>query len=165
MKSSSGKYFISTQDSKAIFTKKAILALLTELKLRYEDRVGLAEDIFTHRRTILAILVYMRQEGSIINFRTHDIRDSALPLRDVQVANGLVPGLGNQLVIETQWKFIPYSFEHNVFRSHREIGSDIILPFIKEESFDGGAFGEVSKVTIPASHHQFKLDPDLVRSS
>ncbi|KAF4626119.1 hypothetical protein G7Y89_g12041 [Cudoniella acicularis] len=160
IRSSSERYFISNSDLSAVFTAADVRQLVAELKCRTEDRVGLPGELFAHGRTTLAILVWLRQENSILNFRTRDILDKSLPLENVEQANALAPGVGNEFVTETQWMFLPYQFGRNMAQSHKEIRREIILPFVNEENLGDGGFGEVLKVTIPASLHQFTLDPD-----
>lgn len=161
-KSTMGGYFITNADQKAIFTRPAIESLVDELEFLPEQRFGLVKTLYESGITILAILVWMKETKSIIDFRKHSELDSRLPL-DEKRAIRIAPTFGSSLAREVQWQFIPYFFKKDMCETHILIEEANILPFVKEEHLGEGAFGAVYKMTLPSSQHEFQLDSYRVR--
>lgn len=161
-KSTRGVYFVTYADQKAIFTELAIRRLVAELKYPLEHRLRLEKTLYEKGTTILAILVWMKEVDSILDFRQHGALDPQLPL-DEKRATQIAPRFGSSLVKEIQWQFLPYLFESYMCEMHVVIQETNILPFVKEERLGVGSFGIVDKMTLPYSQHEFELGSDKVR--
>lgn len=161
-KSTRGVYFVTYADQKAIFTEVAIRHLVAELKYPLEHRLRLEKTLYEKGTTILAILVWMKEVDSILDFTQHEVLDPQLPL-DENRAIQIAPRFGSSLAKEVQWQFLPYVFESYMCEMHLVIQEANILPFVKEERLGAGSFGVVDKITLPYSQHEFELGSYEVR--
>ena len=154
-RSATGQYFLPSSDLRALFTKIRIESAVAELECAEHERIGLAAKIFEQGLTTFAILIWMKREVAIIDFRNHDALDASLPLhedRAVQIACDF----GKALAVEVQWQFLPYTLKHDMCDHHRIIdNNNTILPFLRQEPLIEGGFGEISKVTVLSSQQEF----------
>jgi hypothetical protein len=152
VESTSGRYFVPPSSLTAIFTPLAISKAVAELKCEPVDRIGLARAIQLDGTVTFAILVWMRVEDAIVEFRRHRCLDSSLPL-DETTARKIAPNFGYTFCNEVQWEFRPYFFHRN---EDVEIRPTEILPFIQEvEQQKLGGFGAVAQLVVLPSLQDF----------
>lgn len=104
-------------------------------------------------KKILAILLLLRQQSSIIRFIERDQfqaskLDSKLPL-SLPALEEYLPSHSVALEFyDLQWEFTYPGFSHTVL--HRSLDSNTVLPFVGEPKHLGeGGFGIVSEVILP----------------
>jgi hypothetical protein len=152
VESTSGRYFVPPSSLAAIFTPLAISKAVAELKCEPVDRIGLAQAIQFDGTVTFAILVWMRVEDAIVEFRRHRCLDPSLPLHET-TARKIAPNFGNTFCNEVQWEFRPYFFHRN---EDVEIRPTEILPFIQEvEPQKLGGFGAVAQLVVHPSLQDF----------
>jgi hypothetical protein len=152
VKSTSGRYFVPPSNLTAIFTPLAISKALAELECEPEDRISLAQAIQPDGIVTFAILVWMRVEDAIVEFRRHRCLDSSLPL-DETTAKKIAPSFGTLFCNEVQWEFRPYFFHRN---EDVVIRPAEILPFIQKVGQQKlGGFGAVDQLVVHPSLQDF----------
>jgi len=159
----SGKYFIQQSRVREIFTPENIELAVAELICDAHERVGLAKKIQQEGTIVFAILVWMRKADFIVSFRNHECLDSKLPLHEAR-AQEIAEDFGLSFAREYQWQFLPYVFKEDMCDYHRQIDDvGMIFPFIGQvEHIAEGGFGQISRLTIPASLQEFF--PNAVRA-
>ncbi|KUL90013.1 hypothetical protein ZTR_02800 [Talaromyces verruculosus] len=131
VRSSSGHYFLPPSSLPLIFTDHAIAQAVDELQCEPDEKIGLAQHIGEKATVTFAILVWMKVEKLIVNFRNHGVVDASLPL-DPDRARRISTPFGETFAREVQWQFIPYVFPKDMASHHKEFQSQIILPFVDE---------------------------------
>jgi hypothetical protein len=154
IQATTGRHFLPQAELRKIFTLDAIADSVNELSIAREDRIGLASKIFDQGTTIFAILIWMRREYAIVQFRQHRALDTSLPL-DVERACDIVPDFGQTLAGEVQWEFLPYRFQKDMCDYHIMIRNQEILPFVEEKHLTSGGFGDVFKMKVVSSQQEF----------
>lgn len=162
-RSTTGQHFLPCSDLRTILTAEQIRNAVAELSCPDHERIGLATKISNEGVRLFAILIWMKEENAIVDFRDHDALDSRLPLREER-AKEIAPEFGKALSEEIQWQFLPYKFKNDM-QDHHTIIDDTrrILPFLEEERLEGGAFGDISKMTVLSTQQEFY--PNEVRNS
>ena len=154
VKSVSGQWFIPQSKVREIFSYDKIDLSVAELTTSVHDRLRLAESIQQGGTITFAILVWMREEDSIVSFRNHECLDNQLPLNETR-AQEISPEFGLTFAREYQWQFQPYYFTEGMYNHHRVITDGIIFPFVGEEHIAEGGFGKISELSIPDSMQEF----------
>jgi hypothetical protein len=153
-RSADGKHFVSTSELRALCERELIYDSIAELNCADHERIGLAAKVFEHGIITFAILIWMKREHSIIEFRNHDALDASLPLHEDRAVK-IAPEFGTVLAREIQWQFLPYTFRNDMCDYHRVIDNrNIIFPFLNEEPLTEGGFGEISKVTLQSCQQE-----------
>lgn len=154
-----GQHFLPPSSLPTIFTEYAISQAVEELQCEPDEKVRLAQDISEKTTVIFAILVWMRKEDSIVDFRNHGVVDANLPL-DMDRANQISPELGDSFAREYQWQFIPYIFPSDMATHHKVFQTDKILPFVAEQKrIAVGGFSHVTEVNIHPHMQKFYSEP------
>lgn len=138
-----------------IFTLSAIKGAVQELTCGPDYRIKLVDTIQNDCKVVFAMLTYNRLENYIVAFRRHGFLDSQLPLTKERAEEITGSEIGPRLALDFQWMFLPYIFRRSMLECSHQIGERYILPFITAEQIGTGAFGEVDKVRIPPSQHEF----------
>lgn len=138
-----------------IFTLPAIEGAVEELNYGAEYRIKLVDTVNSDRKIIFAILIYNRLENYITAFRKHEFLDSHLPLTKERAEEIMGSEFGPRLALDFQWMFLPYVFREGMLECSYHIGERYILPFITAKQIGTGAYGDVDKVRISPSQHEF----------
>lgn len=155
VRSSSGHYFLPPSSLPLIFTDHAIAQAVDELQCEPDEKIGLARHIGEKATVTFAILVWMKVEKLIVNFRNHGVVDASLPL-DPDRARRISTPFGETFAREFQWQFIPYVFPKDMASHHKEFQSQIILPFVDEpKELAVGGFSYVAETNIHPSMQNF----------
>lgn len=153
--SDSGRFFLPDSNTSAIFTKPAIDGAVTELDLPPDERIGLAEAIHATGIKTFAILIWMKEESSIVAFRNHQALDARLPISEA-LAKTIAPGFGVQFAKQEQWSFLPFKFPQDMHKNHLEVSQELIMPFIgPSEVLGHGSFGRIVTVNISPPQQAF----------
>ncbi|KAH8680242.1 kinase-like domain-containing protein [Ilyonectria robusta] len=155
VRSESGRDFVPSASLDAIFTLGAIENAVEQLVCQPDDRTGLAHAIYNQGKKLFAILVWMQEPDAIVTFRSHDLLDRKLPFESSHI-DDLGLKFAHGLVSDEQWKFVPYSFPPTMWECHREIDTDMVMPFVgKAEKVGAGMHADVYKVAIAPSEQAF----------
>jgi hypothetical protein len=154
IQSTTNRHFLPRAKLLEIFTLDAIVDAVNELSITKEDRIGLVSKIFDQGTTLFAILVWMKRENEIVSFRQHGALDASLPMGLARACE-IVPEFGQTLAREVQWEFLPYMFQKDMCDYHVLMRSEEILPFVEEEHFTSGGFGDIFKVKVVGSQQEF----------
>ena len=160
IQATTGQYILPQTEVWKMFTLDVIADSVNELSIAKVERIGLASKIFEQGTTIFAMLVWMRREYAIVQFRQHHALDSSFPV-DVERASAIVPDFGRTLASEVQWEFLPYTFQKDMCDCHVTIRDQNILPFVEEQHLTSGGFGDIFKMKVASSQQEFF--PTLVR--
>lgn len=153
--STSKQRFLPRDKLFEIFTLPAIEGAVEELNYGAEYRIKLVDTINSDCKIVFAILIYNRLENYIAEFRKHGFLDSQLPLTKERAEEIMGSEFGPQVALEFQWMFLPYVFRKGMLECSYHIGERYILPFITAEQIGTGAYGDVDKVRILPSQHEF----------
>ncbi|KAK4212633.1 kinase-like domain-containing protein [Rhypophila decipiens] len=105
-------------------------------------------------RKILLILIQVEKVHLVIKFvDSQNAIDSRLPFEENQLEQILDSKADAEVFYEKQWSVIPASFGRDI--THRTHQARAIMPFLKEEELGGGAFGDVYKVHLLGTQHEF----------
>lgn len=158
-KSESGRYFLPKLHLSHIFTLDEIEEAVDELSCPIEEKIGLAQEIYHQGARVFAILIKNGEEDLITQFRKHCMLKIESPL-DVTLAGQVAGDFGSAFAQEYQWQFLPYEFGRNMRDHCRTITYDkMILPFVGDtEVIASGGFGDITRVKIHPSQHEFTLD-------
>lgn len=140
----------------AIFDLHAIKSAVQALTCGPDQRIKLVDTIHNDCKAVFAMLMYNRLENYIVDFRRHGFLDSQLPLTKERAEEITDSEIGPRLALDFQWMFLPYVFRKSMLECSHRIAEGYILPYITAEQIGTGAFGDVDKVAIPASQHEFK---------
>ncbi|PCH07914.1 Hypothetical protein PENO1_009170 [Penicillium occitanis (nom. inval.)] len=163
VRSSSGHYFLPPGSLPLIFTDHAIAQAVDELQCEPDEKIGLAQHIGEKATVTFAILVWMKVEKLIVNFRNHGVVDASLPL-DPDRARRISTPFGETFAREFQWQFIPYVFPKDMASHHKEFQSQIILPFVDEpKELAVGGFSYVTETNIHPAMQNFYAQKGKVR--
>lgn len=151
------RYFINPQGLRVLLTKDTIKKAIKECHFQGHDLPGIVSKIHEQGIIIFAILLWMKEEDSVLRFIEHDVMDAGLPIEEAR-AREIVPDFGEHFSKEVQWAFIPQMFERNIGDNHIRIQKEVILPFVEEVRLGGGSFGDVFLVSVVPSQQQFFLE-------
>jgi hypothetical protein len=155
----SGQHFLPPSSLPNIFTPYAIAQAVEELQCELDEKIGLAEHISENASIIFAILVWIKEEDSIVAFRNNGVIDANLTL-GVDRAEQISPEFGKYFSREVQWEFNPYIFPNDMAIHHVNFQTEKILPFVDEEKeIAVGGFSRVTEVNIHPSMQRFSSEP------
>ncbi|KAI3323108.1 kinase-like protein [Xylariaceae sp. AK1471] len=143
--------FIPHEALYRLLSKDELLeAVTTDDKIPWYLREPTAEWIMKKGRRIFGILIVLHgKESYISDFMELDMVDGHLPFSQ-QVLKDSIPDIAAEFYA-AQWEFAAPTFARNVI--HRVLQPDHRLPFITNERFTSGGFGEIYKIAIHP-HHQ-----------
>lgn len=152
-------YFIPFEKVQQLFTLDKVRSLLETSDVRFYDRDDVTKAILHRGRKVFAVLVSINEIGAITRFVERDNLggnplDARLPLDEAALAPIFPQENARRSFFRHQWRFLAPFFRPD--QSHRALSEHIILPFISWKPFEEGAYGEVYRVTVEASHHSIQ---------
>ena len=175
---SRSRLFLPRNQLPTLVRSSAVATQCHKATLPGYDPDNLGVHIFGSLLRTLAVLILLDKLACISTFVSEGFTDSWLPVRDSYFQKGQEPTLRRcfknwtkediDTFMDTQWTVLSPFFEKSANDvSLYDFDSDTILPFTEDEH-DGtpnrraGGYGDVRRVRIHSSHHDF--DQDQVRS-
>lgn len=158
-----GGVFYADDDIRKVMEPSAVRNALTDRNAGDDCKIephyieSAVKAICRDGHKVFAVLVYIRKTRFIGHFVKDNYLDPMLPFPE----RTLLKIIGEQttalLFFNDQWKFAPPVFNESVFA--RSLPKPTILPFTKDKLITGGegAFGIVSEIEMPSSHHDFPV--------
>ena len=165
-----GKWFIPDRSLESVLEYEAVQTSLQDYcGIEPYGVKWMTRAIRNGSRKIFAILILIREEKKVGAFLEHflqsddQILDFQLPFSPIKLEEVLPQAVANEFS-EHQWEFLAPIFTHRLL--HRNITSEVPLPFVESRTLGKGGFGKVFEIVIPAGHHDFKnIDSTKVYSS
>ncbi|KAK6513882.1 hypothetical protein TWF506_008313 [Arthrobotrys conoides] len=155
--------FMPFQLFRRVFTPERIDAVVHGIKeadMEFFQKNDVSTWVQLHARRVFAILILLGgKEHLITKFMNRDFQgkyDEKLPLskKDLDM---IVPEIAAEFY-EKQWEFVSPIWSKNVV--HRELPSDVRLPFVLNERLGRGGFGVVYKIKLHEQHQRTALFPE-----
>lgn len=124
-------------------TLKTALASPT-CHLEPHQREPVAREVFDGARKIFAILLDLGLEEKIKGCLEKCLKDSNLPILEEKELSELFPESSSRFQ-NLQWQYLPLKFREY---SHKDLGSNHVLPFIDNTRVSSGGFATVFKVAV-----------------
>ncbi|KAF3167920.1 hypothetical protein TWF225_006663 [Orbilia oligospora] len=156
--------FMPFQSFRKVFTPERIddaVYGIKEADMEFSQKGDVAAWVKSHARRIFAILILLgSKEHLIAKFMGRDIfqgkYDEKLPFSREDL-DTIIPEIAAEFY-EKQWEFVSPVWSKNVV--HRELPSDVRLPFVLNEKLGRGGFGVVYKIKLHEHHQRTVLFPE-----
>ena len=154
------RYFIPFEKVQQLFTYEKVRTLLETSDVKFYDRDEMIKAILRRGCKVFAILASIQEINTISRFVERDNLggnplDARLPLNEAALAPIFPHENARRAFFRKQWRFLAPSFQAD--QSYRVLSEQAILPFVSSERFlTNGAYGDIHRVTVEASHHNIQ---------
>ncbi|KAK6352409.1 hypothetical protein TWF730_009236 [Orbilia blumenaviensis] len=156
--------FMPFQLFRSVLTPEKIEASILDIEgfnMEFFEKNDVIKWVTSHGRRIFGILVLLGgKEHFITKFIGRDFQgtkfDEKLPFSIAELED-IAPEIAEEFY-ERQWEFVSPVWSKNAM--HRELPSDVRLPFTKNERLGQGGFGVVYEITLHPQHQRMALFPE-----
>ena len=151
------RYFVPSHLVREIMTSEIIRKVLLDSQIEVHHVSEAVEIIRNGACNVFAILVLIKQPGSIVSFIEDDRMqrgpiDHRLPFELIKLKEMLDVTLAQDFH-DKQWEFTAPSFSGSSFK--RILPDDFILPFLSDKYLNEGSFGAIHRVQVDSSYQHF----------
>lgn len=161
------RYFIADSDLFTVVEEESIQVSMGKCSFENYERREFEEAVKSGGKKVFAILTLIGKPELIAPFIRNDQLqnhhlDQRLPYSYAELLN-IIPQSATKFC-EMQWELLPPLFSKH--KTHRVFHDDTILPFVNQEWFASGGFGEIYEMSLEARHQElFQDPPSHVRST
>lgn len=155
--------FVTEADLYSLLTRDTLENALTNPAFHLEphQREYVAGEVIDGARKIFAIVVELRMEGKLKTCLEKCLTDSSLPILEEKRVMEIYSESVSHFQ-RLQWEYVPLKLRE---RSHKDLESGYILPFVENTKLASGGFSTVFKTIIHPLYQDWQPSPNIrVRS-